>query len=109
MKEIWKDIPGYIGLYQASSLGLIRSLIRWNGTNGRILKQSIRKDSRLKVILCKNKIRKTCKVHRLILETFVGPCPPDMECRHLDGNPSNNKLENLKWGTAHENHMVWQY
>jgi hypothetical protein len=42
-------------------------------------------------------------VHRLVLEAFVGPCPEGMECRHLDGNPGNNRLENLAWGTAREN------
>lgn len=43
-------------------------------------------------------------VHRLVLETYVGPCPPGMECRHLDGNPANNSLDNLTWGTCSENH-----
>lgn len=43
-------------------------------------------------------------VHRLVLEAFVGACPPDMQCcRHLDGNPGNNRLENLAWGTHKEN------
>jgi hypothetical protein len=42
-------------------------------------------------------------VHRLVLEAFVSPCPPGMECRHLDGNPSNPRLDNLKWGTRAEN------
>lgn len=42
-------------------------------------------------------------VHRLVLEAFVGPCPPDHECRHLDGNPRNNRLDNLAWGTRQEN------
>jgi len=42
-------------------------------------------------------------VHRLVLETFVGPCPPGMEGRHLDGNKQNNGLENLRWGTHYEN------
>lgn len=46
---------------------------------------------------------KTFRVHRLVLETFVGPCPEGMECRHLDGNPSNNLLDNLAWGTREEN------
>ena len=41
--------------------------------------------------------------HRLVLESWVGPCPPGKECRHLDGNPANNHLSNLKWGTAKEN------
>lgn len=42
-------------------------------------------------------------VHRLLLETFVGPCPEGMECRHLDGNRSNGSLDNLAWGTRQEN------
>jgi hypothetical protein len=45
-----------------------------------------------------------CKsVHRLILTTFVGPRPKGMVCRHLDGNPGNNALSNLRWGTPKEN------
>lgn len=42
-------------------------------------------------------------VHRLVLELFVGPCPDGMECRHVNGNPSDNRLENLSWGTKAEN------
>ncbi len=43
-------------------------------------------------------------VHRIILFTFVGPCPPGLVCRHLDGNPPNCRLGNLAWGTHQENH-----
>src|SRR4051812_5908836 len=43
------------------------------------------------------------KVHTLVLTTFVGPRPPDMECRHLDDNPLNAALTNLRWGTRSEN------
>lgn len=42
-------------------------------------------------------------VHRIVLESFVGPCPPGMQCRHLDGEPANNCLANLAWGTIMEN------
>ena len=42
-------------------------------------------------------------VHVLVLEAFVGPCPKGMECLHGDGNPSNNALSNLRWGTRVEN------
>lgn len=38
-------------------------------------------------------------VHRLVLEAFIGPRPEGMECCHNDGNPANNVLENLRWGT----------
>jgi hypothetical protein len=43
------------------------------------------------------------KVHRLVLEAFVGPCPPGMECRHLNGVRTDNRLVNLAWGTKQEN------
>lgn len=51
----------------------------------------------------KHKKHKTQYVHRLVLETFIGPCPTGKECRHLDGNPSNNSVENLQWATHSEN------
>lgn len=44
-------------------------------------------------------------IHRLLLETFVGPCPEGMECRHLDGNRLNNSLENLCWDTHFRNNQ----
>jgi hypothetical protein len=43
------------------------------------------------------------RVHRLILEAFVGPAPDGLECRHLDGDKSNNQISNLCWGTKLEN------
>lgn len=45
----------------------------------------------------------TGRIHRLVLETYIGPCPKGMECRHLDGNKQNNSLGNLCWGTHQEN------
>jgi HNH endonuclease len=41
-------------------------------------------------------------VHRVVLETFVGPCPPGLETRHLNGRPSDNRLVNLAWGSTAE-------
>ena len=56
------------------------------------------------VTLCKGKNRIKCgKIHRLVLESFVGPCPEGCECRHLNGIPSDNYLGNLRWGTPGEN------
>lgn len=46
---------------------------------------------------------KRTKIHRLVLEAFVGSCPKGMETRHLDGDVHNNRLENLCWGTRCEN------
>lgn len=54
-----------------------------------------------------NKSKQYCRfnkmVHRLVLETYVGSCPTGMECRHLNGNKQDNRLENLCWGTHEEN------
>lgn len=47
--------------------------------------------------------RKTFLVHRLVLLAFIGPCPEGMECCHSDGNPANNRLENLRWDTRKNN------
>lgn len=47
--------------------------------------------------------KKTLYVHRMVLETFTGPCPPGMEGCHNDGNPANNTVENLRWDTKEAN------
>ncbi len=47
--------------------------------------------------------RRKWRVHILVLTTFVGPCPDGMVCRHIDGNPTNNNVANLAWGTPREN------
>ena len=47
--------------------------------------------------------RNKCAIHRLVLETFIGPCPKGMECCHNDGDRHNNKLENLRWDTRSNN------
>jgi hypothetical protein len=101
--EIWKPIISYDGLYEASTYGRVKSFIGRYGIKERILKLTKDKNGYLHVLLFKNKSRKYFSVHRLILETFMGSCPLGMECRHLDGNPSNNRLDNLKWGTKIEN------
>lgn len=46
---------------------------------------------------------KYARIHRLVLEAFVGPCPLGMVSRHLDGNRLNNSISNLQWGTQQEN------
>ena len=42
-------------------------------------------------------------VHRLVLEAFLGPCPPGLICCHNDGDPANNRLSNLRWDTYKSN------
>ncbi len=101
MKEIWKDIPGYEGAYQASDLGKIRSLPR-NGTPMRILKPAINNSGYLNLCLRNHNVRKQHYVHILVYKTFLGN-PGSMQIDHIDGNKYNNKLENLQLLTQREN------
>lgn len=103
MKEVWKPIIGYEGLYEISNYGRIKSFIKHNGTNERILKLIKSKRGYFYIFLSKNGKREHFYVHILVLEAFIGLRPLNMECRHLDGNPSNNKSNNLLWGTHFEN------
>lgn len=97
MKPI-ADFPGY----SITTDGRVWSHHR-KGTCGLWCKQTPRGDVYLRVELWKNSKKYWRKVHRLVLETYVGPCPKGMECRHLNGNPADNRLENLQWGTRSEN------
>lgn len=92
-----KRINGYPD-YAVTKIGEIMS-IRYN----RFLKPGQNKKGYLTVNLCNTNGAKTHTIHKLVLETFVGLRPPRMQCRHLDNNPANNKLDNLCWGTPQEN------
>lgn len=102
MPEEWRPVVDYEGLYLVSDLGRVRSLPRAT-TSGRILKQRADDVGRLEVKLSKNGAEKTRRVHQLVAEAFLGPCPPGQEVRHLDDDPSNNCLTNLAYGTSKQN------
>ncbi len=104
-REDWKAIPGFVGSFEASTHGRIKALRRHAGTrwyDERIMHPS-QPERYLKVNLSFLGRVHQRKVHQLILETFVGPCPEGLECLHNDGNKLNNHLSNLAWGTAKEN------
>ena len=111
MEEIWKDIPGYEGLYQASNLGRIRSLDRvvrhnYNDTavkKGKVLKQSLNQNGYYKVNLCNNLVYKTHIVSRLIYSTFNGPIPEGMQVNHINEIKTDNRLSNLNLLSPLEN------
>lgn len=109
MTERWLPVKYYVGLYEVSDLGRVRSLVR--GTKrgkrgGRVLKPVPTPPGYLYVLLSKppNLKRRNLSLHRLVLEAFVGPCPDGMEARHFpDNDPANCKLVNLSWGTRSQN------
>lgn len=114
--EVWKPITHHEGAYEVSSHGRVRSLTRevdsglgWGYEKpGRILKAS--KYSRLlylRVQLPKqtgDAKRKLHLVHRLVAKAFI-PNPESLPTvNHKDGDPSNNKVENLEWMSYSDNH-----
>lgn len=112
--EIWCDVIGYEGLYMVSSFGRIASLSRnvknrygIKSTKQRILKPTIRKlkesYSLYTVSLWKNNIKKTVTVATIVAKSFLPNTNSSFEIDHLDGNPLNNNVENLKWCSHTEN------
>lgn len=112
-KEIWKDIPGYEGIYQASNLGKIKSIERWieredgykNHILERIVKQHITRSDYgyYRVGLHKNGASKTFLVHRLIAATFL-PNPDNYpQVNHKNEIITDNRVENLEWCSADYN------
>lgn len=100
MKEIWKDIKNYEGLYQVSNLGNVKSLHRYE----KLLKPYINEhNGYVYVILYKNKKNKCCRVHRLVAQTFISNYENKPYVNHIDGNKQNNCVSNLEWCTAKEN------
>lgn len=98
-----KPIPRFPG-YQITTDGRVWSGPKSNRKNGKWLLPGVDTHDRLFVALYKNSKRHQRLIHRLVLETYIGPCPDGMECRHLDGNHRNNNLYNLCWGTRKTNH-----
>lgn len=123
MEEIWKDIPGYEGLYQASSDGRVKSLSRerfrnrkdgtteWFGTiKERVLTSSINKRGYYYVVLRKDGRDLTREVHGLVALAFLGPRPLEYQVRHLDGDRLNNHVSNLRYGSRSENQLdIYSY
>lgn len=111
--EIWKDIPGYEGIYEASTFGRIRTKegkVTHSIKHGkrvwksRILKYRGTKPSPgYRVSLWKDKKDKDMLVARLVAMTFLGEPEPNMTVNHIDNNRLNNRIENLEWLTLADN------
>ena len=112
MSERWLPVVGYEGLYEVSDQGSVRSLDRVirrkDGRGeylkrGRVLSATPNTSGHLQVILCGHGHQRMYQVHRTVLAAFAGPCPDGMQGLHYDDDPSNNRLENLRWGTPGDN------
>lgn len=112
--ELWKAIPGYEGVYEASSFGRIRSLDRVVKQNsngvmcshpypGRLLTPTPDDTGRLRIKLRMNGSAKDARVSSLIALAFIGPRPKGLLVLHGNGDDSDNHIGNLRYGTQKEN------
>lgn len=110
--KCWKPIFGYEGIYEVSSNGEVRTVSgkttesELHGTrvwNQRVLKQKTDKNGYKRVSLYKNKSSKTWLVHRLVATAFLDKPVNHELVNHIDGNPSNNHVDNLEWCDAKHN------
>lgn len=113
--ERWRPVVGFQGFYEVSSLGQVRSLDRVEKTRnrwgemdrvkrGKILKPGLRGRHLTVDLRAPGRIPRHYLVHRLVLEAFVGPAPKDQPLAlHWNDVPTDNRLENLRWGSVSDN------
>ena len=110
--ERWVPLPGYVGSYEVSDMGNVRSLDRsYIDTTGRhyflkgapLVARDEPKTGYRIVKLSKSGKQKTLRIHRLVMLAFSGQPPEGQEVCHNDGDPTNNELTNLRYGTRSAN------
>lgn len=105
MKEIWKDVKGYEGLYQISNTGRIKSLNYRHTGKEKILRPDTTKKGYLRVALCKDGKIKNFRINRLVALHFI-PNPNNLpQVNHKDEDKTNNYVENLEWCSIKYNNI----
>lgn len=104
--EQWKKVKDFENHYEISNLGRLRSIRTSQGTyRERMKRPSLDRNGYENIKLYKNNIQHSKLIHRLVAEAFI-PNPEDKPTvNHIDGNKSNNQVNNLEWNTYSENHL----
>ena len=110
-EEIWKDIEGYEGRYKVSNKGRVLSVGRYkqNHTKRQYVEEKVisnyinNKNGYVYVYLCKDGKYKNCRIHRLVAKAFIPNPNSFQQVNHVDGDKTNNNVENLEWCTASYN------
>lgn len=105
----WRPIVGYEGYYEVSDDGQVRSLWKRVGPSAHLTKQPVRvlnpglSAGYVTVSLHRDGKRATKRIHVLVLEAFRGPRPDGFDASHLNGDRSDNRIENLIWESRRAN------
>lgn len=115
--EKWLPVVDFEGLYEVSNKGDVRSCERMCSVQSSTGSRHVRCYRAITLRVCFNNVgypivflskqgkKKARKVHVLVAQAFLGPCPNGFLVRHLDGNPKNNCIHNLAYGTPRENNL----
>lgn len=93
-------VVGYEGRYEVSNTGDVRSRVRGGP---KLLRPGINSQGYMTVVLCNNSQRQTVGVHHLVAEAFIGKRPDSYDTRHLNDVKTDNRVENLAYGTRGDN------
>jgi HNH endonuclease/NUMOD4 motif len=101
--EEWLPVLGWEDYYEVSSHGRMRSLPRKYRPGVYLLKPFVSGAPYPQVKMSRRNTPRYAFVHHLVAQAFIGPRPPGEHIRHLDGDPTNNHVSNLRYGTPSEN------
>lgn len=103
MRERWKPVAGFVGLYEVSNLGRVKSLKKPGNYKERILVPL--RGEYLNVVLVDGTRRKVMRLHRLVAQHFLGAKPGQGHVHHKNGNKHDARAANLRWVTPRENQL----